>query len=200
MTESSICPSQFDAFFSYSTKDQETAFSLVEELETRGVNCWIAPRNIPAGKSWAGSIIEGLSQCPIFLILLTESSNLSNQVLREDERAVANGSMVIPVRLDDISMSNDLQYYLSTIQWLDTSESALGDCAERIAQIAKGTSAPPLLRQDTLRTPGWGSSPGNASATSMEADLSSVDKTQHWAPRARIENLASWHWEHCLRY
>ena len=73
----------YDLFFSYSTKDQEAALNLVGEIESHGLKCWIAPRDIPTSKSWAGAIIEGLNESRVFLILLTESSNQSNQVLRE---------------------------------------------------------------------------------------------------------------------
>ena len=99
MSDDDSTISQFDLFFSYSTKDQKVAFELVEELEKRGLKCWIAPRNIPTAKSWAGAIVEGLGQSRAFLLLLTESSNQSNQVLREVERAISNEISVIPVRL-----------------------------------------------------------------------------------------------------
>ena len=70
--------SGYDLFFSYSTKDAEAALSLVEAVESQGSKCWIAPRDIPTSKSWAGAIIEGLNESRVFLILLTENSNQSN--------------------------------------------------------------------------------------------------------------------------
>ena len=165
MSDDDSTISQFDLFFSYSTKDQKVAFELVEELEKRGLKCWIAPRNIPTAKSWAGAIVEGLGQSRAFLLLLTESSNQSNQVLREVERAISNEISVIPVRLSDVAMSADMQYYLSTIQWLDASEISLDQCALRIVDIVNESTdmgAMPLR-------------PDAASGDSSEASFKSDD-------------------------
>ena len=133
--------SDYELFFSYSTKDQEAAFQIVDHLESRDVKCWIAPRDIPTAQSWAGAIIEGLNRCPFFLILLTEHSNASKQVLREVERAIDKGMTVIPVILSDVEQSADLQYYLSTIQWLDAREDSLESCAEQIVEIVRDDTA-----------------------------------------------------------
>ena len=141
MKESDVAP-DYKLFFSYSTKDQETAFQIVDQLESRDVKCWIAPRDIPTAQSWAGAIIEGLNSCSFFLILLTEHSNASKQVLREVERAIDKGMTVIPVILSDVEQSADLQYYLSTIQWLDARENSVESCAEQIVEIVRNHAAP----------------------------------------------------------
>jgi len=39
--------------------------------------------------------------------------------LREVERAVSNGMLVVPVRIEDIAPTGDLEYFLSATHWLD---------------------------------------------------------------------------------
>ncbi len=41
-------------FISHSTKDKQWADQLCSSLETVGISCWIAPRDIQPGQSWAG--------------------------------------------------------------------------------------------------------------------------------------------------
>ena len=39
-----------DVFISYSHKDKPIAYGICAKLETVGVRCWIAPRDITAGE------------------------------------------------------------------------------------------------------------------------------------------------------
>ena len=151
----------YDLFFSYSTKDQEPALDLVNHVESHGVRCWIAPRDIATSTSWAGAIIEGLDECHVFLLFLTENSNKSNQVLREVERAVDKGMTIIPVIFDDVAMSPDLQYFLSTIQWLDARGNSFDVLAQQIVDITVETA---------------GAAESKDSATSPSADLNRFQK------------------------
>ena len=61
-----------EVFISYSTKDSDQTQYLCNLLEGAGISCWMAPRDIPAGKSWAESIVDGLKGCElvVFLCLL----------------------------------------------------------------------------------------------------------------------------------
>lgn len=48
------------AFLSYSSADKEFADKLCSMLEERGVDCWIAPRDVDPGKNYAEEIITAL--------------------------------------------------------------------------------------------------------------------------------------------
>jgi hypothetical protein len=86
----------FDTFISYSSEDKPTADALCHRLETRGVRCWVAPRDILPGRDWATSIIEAMDQVQVMVLLLTVKANNSPQVLREVERAVSKGLIIVP--------------------------------------------------------------------------------------------------------
>jgi len=67
-------------------------------LEAKKINCWIAPRDISAGDSWGGSIIEAIEDARVMVLVYSGNSNSSPQVVREIERAVAKGLALVPVR------------------------------------------------------------------------------------------------------
>jgi hypothetical protein len=90
-------------------------------LESRGVKCWIAPRDIPPGSDWAESIMKALARANTMIMVLTSSSNQSAQVRREVEHAVNAGVSIIPVVVDGTEPSVALRYYISAHQWVDAS-------------------------------------------------------------------------------
>ena len=108
-----------DVFISYSHRDAEIRAEIVEKLESAGIRCWYAPRNIQPGEEWADAITRGLKDSRALILIFTEASNDSNQVLREVGLAVDLKKPIIPCRCDETIPSGSMQYYLSTLQWLD---------------------------------------------------------------------------------
>jgi hypothetical protein len=108
-----------DVFVSYSSHDKPIADAVVAGLESRGIRCWIAPRDIMPGSSWGEAIINAIEGSRLMVIILSEHSNRSNQVIREVERAVANNVIIIPFRIENIDPSGAMAYFLSTEHWLD---------------------------------------------------------------------------------
>ena len=48
------------SFICHSSQDHEIANKIVEKLEKAGIPCWVAPRNIAPGLTYAASIIKKL--------------------------------------------------------------------------------------------------------------------------------------------
>jgi len=111
--------SRYDAFISYSSKDKDVAVVVVNALEDKGVRCWVAPRDITPGKEWSECIIEGIEQSAAFVLIFSENANESKQVIREVERAIAKSIPVIPFRIEDVSPSKALEYFISAQHWLN---------------------------------------------------------------------------------
>ena len=109
----------FDVFLSYSSKDKTTADAVCAYLEQRKIRCWYAPRDIEPGADWAGSIISAIEKAKIFVLIFTDYSNSSRQVLREVNSAVGAGVPIIPFRLTENEPSGGMKYYLSTVHWLN---------------------------------------------------------------------------------
>jgi hypothetical protein len=108
-----------DVFVSYSHKDKPVADAVVAGLENRSVRCWIAPRDVTPGTSWGQAIIDAIEGSIVMIVILSGNSNQSRQVVREVERAVAKGVVIIPLRIEDIHLTGAMAYFLSTEHWLD---------------------------------------------------------------------------------
>ena len=63
---------KYDCFISHSSKDMTNAMSLVERLESRGVNCWVAPRDIDAGANYSDEIVEGIRTSASLIVLISK--------------------------------------------------------------------------------------------------------------------------------
>ena len=106
-------------FICYSHHDVGFAHSTCRALESAGIRCWMAPRDISPSKDWAEEIIDAISSAAIMVLVLSSSSNDSAQVRREVERAVSKSVPVLPLRVEDVLLSKSLEYFISTQQWLD---------------------------------------------------------------------------------
>ncbi|GAB1354981.1 hypothetical protein MASR1M12_37210 [Erysipelotrichia bacterium] len=110
-------------FISHSSHDSALAGDLVIFLESQGLHCWIAPRDIVGGTNWAAAIFKGLEECGILILLLSEKANISQQVLREIQLADNSKKPILPVRIDNCELSGEMKYYLSVSHWLSLSAS-----------------------------------------------------------------------------
>jgi TIR domain len=108
-----------DVFVSYSQSDRDAALELVSSVESHGIECWVAPRDITPAADWAEEIINAITGARVMVLVFSVSANASPQVRREVERAVYKGVTVLPVRIEDVLPSKSLEYFLSTQHWLD---------------------------------------------------------------------------------
>ena len=121
-------------FISYSHLDNQIAHALCDKLEADGTKCWIAPRDIAPGKSWAGEIASAIPKSKIMILILSKSADSSSQVLREVEIAVHHKLIIIPVRIEDIMPTGGMSYYLATMQWIDVKGDKIDS---KLAMISK---------------------------------------------------------------
>jgi len=112
-------------FISHSSKNQPLAAAVVAELEGNGIRCWMAPRDIRPGKpNYGRAIIDGLSSCQAVVLLLTDASNRSQHVMKEVERADHKKIPILVVKFQPIEVSKELEYYVSSSQFLDATAPA----------------------------------------------------------------------------
>jgi eukaryotic-like serine/threonine-protein kinase len=108
-----------DVFISYSHKDKVAADAVCSILENNQIRCWMAPRDITPGAPFAEAIIDGIKGSKVFILVYSSNSNQSAQVIKEVDRAVHHGLAIIPLRLEDVPMTKQLEYYVSDVHWLD---------------------------------------------------------------------------------
>jgi len=125
-----------DIFLSYSTRDQAAADAICRALEDAGIKCWIAPRDIAAGTQWGGSIVAAIEASRAVLVIFSEKSNDSPQVVREMECAVAKRLPLIPVRIADAMPTKDMEYFLGVSHWLNAYPKPLDSYLPQIVETA----------------------------------------------------------------
>lgn len=109
-----------DIFVSYCTNsDREVAHDLVAYVESRGIECWIAPRDVQGGMEWAEEIVNAITVAKVMVLIFSASANNSPQVHREVMLAAHRGVRVVPFRIEDIAPAASLEYFLGGHQWLD---------------------------------------------------------------------------------
>jgi TIR domain len=139
--------SGFSAFISYASDDREKAHEICRSLEGRGLTCWIAPRDVRAGREYADEIVTGIENCRCLVVLLSKAANASAFVCREVERAVANHKPIFPVRVEAVMPDGGLELFISGTHWLDAWEGDWHDHLRRlvrdVADLTAGASRPP---------------------------------------------------------
>jgi ABC-type amino acid transport substrate-binding protein len=138
----------YDAFISYCSEDKKIADAVCGTLEANKIRCWIAPRDVGAGRTWGSAIVEAIGESAVMVVIFSKHSNGSPQVMREIERAVHKGVSIIPFRVENVVPSKDLEYFISSCHWLDAMnpplEKHIGELAEAILALQRRTAPTPL--------------------------------------------------------
>jgi len=108
-----------DVFISHSAQNREVADAICAALEKAAIRCWVAPRDVRPGHSFPGEITRAIQQSKVMLLVFSSHSNKSEQVLREVQLATDSRLPLVRFRIEDVSMNDDLKYFLSTPHWLD---------------------------------------------------------------------------------
>jgi hypothetical protein len=108
-----------DVFISHSAQNREVADAVCAALEQAAIRCWVAPRDVRPGRSFPGEITRAIQQSKVMLLIFSGHSNNSEQVLREVQLATDSRLPIIRFRLEDVALTDDLRYFLSTPHWLD---------------------------------------------------------------------------------
>jgi hypothetical protein len=106
-------------FLSYASKDQKTAETLCQALEGRGLDCWMACRNVHPGENFQEAIVRAIRSAKVMLFVFSANSNNSDEVKKEIVLAGQHKLFVIPVRVEDVIPNEALAYEFATRQWID---------------------------------------------------------------------------------
>lgn len=149
-------------FISYQQQQKDVAYNLVSILESNGHPCWIAPRDVVL--SYAGDIVDAISTCNVFVILIDDECIKSVHVLNEIEQAYKyyreKKLIIVPIKLKDVPFSKDFDYYLARIQYIPAFDMDIASTAKEIIKkitiqyeeynknVAATTNAPETIRGD----------------------------------------------------
>ncbi|MCL2797882.1 MAG: toll/interleukin-1 receptor domain-containing protein [Firmicutes bacterium] len=128
-----------DIFVSYSIKDQMFANEVVEYLESKGIECWIAPRDIAVGsKYYQAEIASSVIASKSFLLVLSENAIESDNVYDELALARKNNKRVIPFKIEDCTLTPRFELYLGSTQFYDATRRPIKQHLENLEKIIRG--------------------------------------------------------------
>lgn len=105
-----------EIFISYTTSDKAVADSLVVYLESMGYSCFIAPRDIDPGKAYAANLMSAISNCKLVVLIASSAINESEHCLNEVDVVTERKKPILPIFIEEFSLSDDYRYYLGRKQ------------------------------------------------------------------------------------
>jgi hypothetical protein len=108
-----------DVFISYSSQDQRIAETICYKLESDGIRCWIAPRDIAPKEQYFDGLTIAIDSCKIFIVIISQNANSAPHIQSEVEQAFSKNKIIIPFLIENIALSNNLTYFISSRQWFD---------------------------------------------------------------------------------
>jgi hypothetical protein len=107
-----------DVFISYSRKDKEIAQEVCHFLEDNGVRCWLDHRDIVVGEKWAKAIVNAIRDSTVVIAILSEHYNNSLSSVNEIDLAESWKKPIIPIKIDNSNLSDELKFYLVKYLWI----------------------------------------------------------------------------------
>lgn len=120
-------------FLSYSRKDETVANHVRRVARDAGQDVWIDSYDIRAGDGWRASIVSGIEQADVVLVVLSKHSVGSEHVATEVQIARELGRRVVPVKLGTARLSGALLYSLAGVQVVDCSSDRM-NCLTEVVQ------------------------------------------------------------------
>jgi hypothetical protein len=161
-------------FVSHVSEDHATAMEIVNELERRGVPCWIAPRNIHPGRPFDDEIAEAIDGCRAMLLVFSDRCNESEYIPREVTVAGDAGKLVIPFRIEEALPRRGLRVRLANLHWIDAfvaRERAIDEVVREVARAqGMSTARSRTVQDEGPRTAASASGRDAGGATESESE------------------------------
>ena len=106
-------------FISHCAEDHDVATRVCDHLESQGIACWIAPRDIPPGANFDAQIVDAIDGAIALVLLLSARANDSPFVKNEVNLAFSAGKPIFTVRVENVAPSRALHLYTATHQWIN---------------------------------------------------------------------------------
>lgn len=123
-----------DVFVSYSRQDNDRVQALTSQLRRAGVQLWMDVRNIDGAAMWGEEIVNAVANSKVLLLLVTQRSVSSQNVVKEVLLASERKGHILPVDLEPTEIPSSLRYALAGIQHI---EYFRGDTDEHLRSILR---------------------------------------------------------------
>lgn len=135
----------YKVFLSHSYKDQDIVAAIHDGLVAGGIDVWTSEQHPEPGRLIGGKILQAIGQSDAVVVLLTETSSVSQYVHQEIGAALQAKKPVIPLSTFDVP--SDRLGMLAGVEWLRIEPASPG---EGVAQLSAGPSKRADLRDNRL--------------------------------------------------
>jgi len=108
-----------DVFISYSREDKDRVIDLAQKLREAGVSLWLDQGGIDGAPKWSEEIVHALDEAKVLLLMVTEKSVNSHNVVKEVTLASERKGHILPVHLEPTRIPAELRYALAGIQHIE---------------------------------------------------------------------------------
>lgn len=112
------------AFVSYAHSDSARVHSIISTLYQNGYRIWY-DGGIEQTQRFARTIAERINGCSVFMLFVSRNSMLSDNVLDELNLAKSKKKKIMPIRLDDTPLSDELQLLIGSLEQM-----FVGNCSD----------------------------------------------------------------------
>ena len=176
-------------FISHSSANSAIALAIVEAIETKGMACWYAPREVRFGEDWADELASALDHCASLVVLLSAESIKSPHVAKEVQQAASRRVPIFPARIENVTPTGKLAYYTSETQWCNAFGTGRDMAIENLVMALRarlsGETMPPTKIPKSLYDP-------PPAATSLLPPLSSDEALRLYVGPAAERYLVAW--------
>lgn len=110
---------QSDVFVSYSSRDREHVLEIVKQLQSIGITVWLDRHKIDGGQNYGEQIVQAIRGCKVLMLMCSNNSMRSREVKQEIQLAWNYQRPYLPLMLEGINYSAQVEYWLIGHQWIE---------------------------------------------------------------------------------
>jgi formylglycine-generating enzyme required for sulfatase activity len=167
---------QRKTFLSYSRANKDFAVKLARELKSEGFAVWLDQLDIPPGARWDAEVEKALTESEVFMVIMTQASTQSDNVLDEIGYAIDNGKRFLPVLLEKCNVPLRLRRF----QYVDFTDKSFDEGVESAKELLRTLMAQPTIPKNAST---------EASQTASEQKAEARDDPNSTASKLRQEKI-----------
>jgi len=140
-----------DVFISYRRSDRPWAEMLERNLAKFGVSAWYDGM-IGPGADWRADIVQNIKLARVLVILFSDAANQSTELVKELSVADESQTLIVPVRVENITPQGTYEYELTARNWFDAYDNPPTQLDEVARKIADALRDPASLRRHLAKS------------------------------------------------
>lgn len=130
-------------FVSYAHENAALVYPEITHLKEQGFNIWY-DEGISPGATWRDEVAAALTQCRVFLLLLTPSSAKSSNCMKEINFALSRERKILAIHLEPTELPVGLELSLSDMQAILKADHSPEHYADKVQQALTSMLPAPL--------------------------------------------------------